>query len=180
MNILAISGSLRAASTNTALLEVLARAAPDGVGVMLYLGLGDLPIFNPDREGEATPASVRDWAARVEACDGLVIACPEYAHGIPGGLKNALDWLVSRYEIPHKPVMLAHSSQRGEFVLAALTEVLRAMSVRLVEDAFVRVPLVGRNPEEVATLLEGPATVAALRAALETFRSAITDAWEIR
>jgi NAD(P)H-dependent FMN reductase len=180
MKILALSGSLRAASTNTAMLEALARAAPEDVDVALYHGLGDLPVFNPDREGEMTPPPVLDWASRVAACDGLVIACPEYAHGIPGGLKNALDWLVSRYEIPHKPVMLAHASHRGEFVLQALSEVLKTMSVRLVDEAFVRVPLVGRKPEEVAALLEDPATVAALRDALERFRPAVTDAWDIR
>lgn len=180
MNILALSGSLRAASTNTALLEALARHAPDDMRVEIYRGLGDLPIFSPDREGDRTPAAVLDWTSRVEACDGLVIACPEYAHGIPGGLKNALDWLVSRYEIPHKPVMLAHVSHRGEFVLDALREVLRTMSVTLVDDAFIRVPLVGKTPGEVAGILDAEETKTLLRAALEEFRSAIADAWGMR
>ncbi|HET7411384.1 MAG TPA: NADPH-dependent FMN reductase [Pararhizobium sp.] len=180
MNILALSGSLRAASTNMALLEAVSASAPEGMAVALYRGLGDLPIFSPDREGEARPAAVLDLAARVEACDGIVIACPEYAHGIPGGLKNALDWLVSGFEIPGKPVMIAHSSHRGEFVLQALREVLKTMSVRLVEEAFVRVPLVGKKPDEAARILAAPETTAALRAALERFRPAITEARDMR
>lgn len=174
MNILAISGSLRAVSTNVALLDALARAAPDGLTVSRYCGLEALPIFNPDREGEATPAAVLDWANAVAACDGLVVACPEYAHGIPGGLKNALDWLVSRFEIPGKPVMIAHSSHRGEHVLAALREVLTTMSVDLVEEAFVRIPLVGKTTAEMQAMLDAPETRIALRDSLERFRSATT------
>ncbi|MGN6548609.1 MAG: NADPH-dependent FMN reductase [Pararhizobium sp.] len=174
MNVLTVSGSLRAASTNAALLDALARAAPDGVTVRQHRGLDALPIFNPDREGEATPAVVLDWAAAVAACDGLVLASPEYAHGIPGGLKNALDWLVSRFEIPGKPVMIAHASHRGEHALAALREVLKTMSVHLVEDAFVRVPLLGKAPAEVQAILDTAETRAALGNALERFRSATT------
>lgn len=180
MKILALSGSLRAASTNSALLEALARHSPGGMRVELYRGLGDLPIFNPDKEGEAAPAAVRGWAAEVEACDGIVIACPEYAHGIPGGLKNALDWLVSGPEIPGKPVMLAHGSHRGEYVLGALTVVLKTMSVELVEEAFVQVPLVGKKPAEIASILADGETATTLRQALERFRSAIAGASSIR
>lgn len=176
MRIIGISGSLRVASTNAALLEALARNAPEGIEIEVQRGLGDLPIFNPDREGEGTPAVVRAWAGAVEEAHGLVIACPEYAHGIPGGLKNALDWLVSRFEIPGKPVMLAHGSHRGEYVLDALSEVLRTMSVRLVDEAFVRVPLVGKSPDEVAAILHSPQVERTLRRALQTFRSATTDA----
>jgi NAD(P)H-dependent FMN reductase len=180
MHIIALAGSLRAASTNTALLEALARSTPRGMEVEICRGLSMLPIFNPDREGEATPAPVLDLAACVDRCDGLVIACPEYAHGIPGGLKNALDWLVSRHEIPHKPVMLAHASHRGEYALAALREVLVTIQVSLVDEAFVRVPLLGRKPEEIEELLRSDEIADALRAALERFRSAITDAGSLR
>jgi chromate reductase len=93
MRILAISGSLRAASSNTALLRAAAALAPEGMEVVLYGGLGDLPHFNPDLEGAAPPAVIDLWA-RVREADGLLIACPEYAHGVPGAMKNALDWLV--------------------------------------------------------------------------------------
>lgn len=174
MKLLAISGSLRAASTNTALLEALAATVPADIEITPYRGLGDLPIFNPDDEGERTPEAVAQWAAAVDAADGLVIACPEYAHGIPGGLKNALDWLVSRFEIPGKPVMLVHGSHRGQFALDALREVLRTMSVDLVDAAFVRIPLVGKTADERAAILADERVRRELRDALEIFRPAVT------
>jgi chromate reductase len=120
MRLLAISGSLRRVSTNSALLRAMAGNAPAGVSIDLFEGLGNLPIFNPDREGDLTPQPVLDFARQVGEADGLIIACPEYAHGIPGGLKNALDWLVSRDEIPFKPVMLVRASNRNDISDAAL------------------------------------------------------------
>lgn len=145
---LAISGSLRAASSNTTLLKALAIQAPVDVEIEVCDLIGTLPIFNPDMEGDETPSSVLALAEKVHAADGLIIACPEYAHGIPGGLKNALDWLVSRDEVPFKPVMLAHASHRGQFVLEALSEVLRTMSLDIVEAAFLQVPLLGKSAED--------------------------------
>ncbi|HHB81818.1 MAG TPA: NAD(P)H-dependent oxidoreductase, partial [Aliiroseovarius sp.] len=105
---LAISGSLRAASTNTALLHALALSAPPSVRVELFDGLAGLPAFSPDLEGAATPQPVRRFAARIQAADGVVISCPEYARALPGAFKNAIDWLVSRDEIVSKPVALLH------------------------------------------------------------------------
>ncbi|MES0038542.1 NAD(P)H-dependent oxidoreductase [Mesorhizobium sp. M0046] len=96
LNILAISGSLRAASTNSALLAALAQNAPPDCHVSVYDGLGRLPIFNPDDEGERTPPQAAVLIDAVTAADGVIVSCPEYAHGVPGGLKNVLDWLVSR------------------------------------------------------------------------------------
>ena len=148
MRFLAISGSLRAASSNTALLRALAARAPNDVEIEVCDLIGALPIFNPDLEGERTPAPVIALAQKVHAADGLIIACPEYAHGIPGGLKNALDWLVSRDEIPFKPVMLAHASHRGQFVLEALSEVLQTMSLDVVDAAFLKIPLLGKSMED--------------------------------
>src|SRR2546430_802254 len=105
---LGISGSLRAVSSNTSVLQAIAAVAPAGVAITVYDRLADLPPFNPDldREGDAPPAIVLDLRARIGAADALVISSPEYAHGVPGVLKNALDWLVSSLEFPGKPVAL--------------------------------------------------------------------------
>ena len=94
-------------------------------------------------------------------------------HGIPGGLKNALDWLVSRADIPHKPVMQAHASQRGDHALGALTDVLKTMSVRLVEAAFLRVDLLGKAPDQCRSILADAGTQAVLSARLQRFAQAI-------
>jgi len=169
----ALCGSLRRTSKNRVLLEALREAAPANVTIEICDLLGGLPIFNPDLEGEATPAPVTAFAAKIAAADGLIIASPEYAHGIPGGLKNALDWLVSRAEIPHKPVMQAHASQRGDYALDALTEVLKTMSVRLVEAAFLRVDLLGKTPDQLRSILADAGTQAVLAGRLRRFAQEI-------
>jgi chromate reductase, NAD(P)H dehydrogenase (quinone) len=100
---LAISGCLRRASTNTAALEALSRLAPAGVEVTLYRQIGALPHFNPDDDGETPPRAVVSLRELVGSSDGLLIAAPEYAHGVPGALKNALDWLVASLEFRPSP-----------------------------------------------------------------------------
>ena len=90
MNLLAISGSLRAASTNSALTRAAAALAPDGVTVTQSELLDSLPHFSPDRDGDAAPDSAREWRTQVGVADGMLFVTPEYAFGIPGSLKNAL------------------------------------------------------------------------------------------
>ncbi len=90
VNILGISGSLRNGSINTALLEGMQIVAPDGIELRLAHGIGELPHFNPDLE-PALPATVIAWREQIDWADALVISSPEYAHGTPGSLKNALD-----------------------------------------------------------------------------------------
>jgi chromate reductase len=91
MRILAVSGSLREGSFNTSLLRAALEAAPDGVELELWEGLGELPLYDEDFEADA-PESVRrlreDWAA----ADAILFATPEYNGSVPGGLKNAIDW----------------------------------------------------------------------------------------
>jgi chromate reductase, NAD(P)H dehydrogenase (quinone) len=137
MHLLALSGSLRAGSYNTAALRMLQQLAPEGVAVSLYEGLSTLPHFNPDVEMSALPESVADLRRLVAAADGLVIACPEYAHGIPGAFKNALDWLMGCTDFPGKPVMLINTAPRASHAQAQLVEVLTIMSARIVHEACV-------------------------------------------
>jgi chromate reductase len=91
MKILAISGSLRAASYNTALLRAATELAPEGVTLRLH-PLNDLPFFNQDVEDLGDPEPVAVWKAAVRDADGLLIACPEYNGGLTAVLKNAIDW----------------------------------------------------------------------------------------
>lgn len=172
----ALCGSQRKASTNRRLLEALRDNAPAGVSIEICELICELPIFNQDREGENTPAVVEEFAAKVRACDGIVIACPEYAHGLPGGLKNALDWLVSRDEVPFKPAMIAHASHRGDFVLEQLTEVLKTMSFRLVDEAFLRISLLGKSQDVQAAVLAVSAASNLLLSTLVKFCAAINRA----
>ena len=144
IGILAISGSLRRGSSNSALVDALARLAPDWVGVSTYRELGKLPPFNPDLDGDPAPPAVARFRAALQACDAVLISSPEYAHGVPGVLKNALDWVVGSGELVDKPVALINASPRATHAQASLTETLDVMSARLVPEASIAIPLQGR------------------------------------
>ncbi|HEY5945038.1 MAG TPA: NADPH-dependent FMN reductase, partial [Kofleriaceae bacterium] len=131
MNVLAISGSLRATSSNAAIVRAAARLAPPGVLIDAYEGVAALPHFSPDLDVAPVPPAVEALRAAVGRCDALMITTPEYAHGMPGSLKNALDWLVSATEPIDKAVLLISASPSGAaHAHAQLTEVLRTMSMR--------------------------------------------------
>jgi chromate reductase, NAD(P)H dehydrogenase (quinone) len=144
IKILAISGSLRKVSSNTALLQAAIALSPKNVEMKLYGGLGDLPHFNPDLEPKEPP-SVTDLRRQMGWSDGLVISSPEYAHGIPGVLKNALDWLVSGEEFVGKPIALFNASARAIHAQASLTEIVTTMAGRIVPEASITVSLLGKK-----------------------------------
>jgi chromate reductase, NAD(P)H dehydrogenase (quinone) len=144
IRILAISGSIRASSSNTALLHAATKLAPENVHIDIYGGLAELPHFNPDLDGDTVPASVSDFRNQLRAVDGVLISTPEYAHGVPGVLKNSLDWVVSSGEFVDKPVALINASPRSTYAQASLTETLTVMMARLIAEASITVPLLGR------------------------------------
>jgi chromate reductase len=148
MKIVAISGSLRAVSSNTAVLRAAARLAPSGVNIVLFDAIGQLPFFNPDLDGDRPPGTVAAFRALIGSADGILISSPEYARGVAGVMKNALDWLVSSFEFPDKPVGLINTSPRATDAMAALTLTLETMSARLVRDAFITLPLLGGANDE--------------------------------
>ncbi|HEY1720873.1 MAG TPA: NADPH-dependent FMN reductase [Magnetospirillaceae bacterium] len=147
LKVLAISGSLRRGSTNTAMLQAMAQLAPPDMAVTLFDGLGALPHFNPDIESDEI-ASVGRYRAALAEADGVLISTPEYAHGIPGVMKNALDWVVGSGELVEKPIALINPSPRSSYAQAAIMEVLWTMSGRLIEEAFVAVQMMGRKLPE--------------------------------
>lgn len=123
--------------------------------ITLYRGLADLPVFSPDREGANTPIEVHEFFDALRQADGVIISSPEYVRGIPGGLKNAIDWLVSGEEVIGKPIVLTHASHRGDDMLAALRLVLGTVTQRFCVDIFLQLPLMSKNPEEVREFLRG-------------------------
>lgn len=173
MKLLAISGSARRESVNTALLLALKDAAPAGVELSVFHRLDTLPVFSPDLEGERTPAEVLEFLQRVSACEGIIIASPEYVRAIPGGLKNAIDWMVSRFEVIGKPIALAHATHRGDDMLASLRLVLSTVSEGFLGDLFLRIPLIGKTPREIASILMLPERQSEMRAFLSAFVSAV-------
>ena len=153
MKILAISGSARAQSTNTALLQALADLAPSDIEIEVFAGIGDLPVFSPDREGDATPEIVRAFQHKIAAADALIIASPEYVRTLPGGLKNAIDWLVSGEHVIGKPIVLAHASHRGDDMLQTLRTVLSTISSNFNPGIFLRMPVMKQTPEAIAEFM---------------------------
>lgn len=140
VRLLAVSGSLRQASSNSILLRAAERLCPEGVLLIHYEGIDKLPHFNPDLL-ENPPEAVAELCSIVGQADGLLISCPEYARGIPGSFKNMLDWLVSSEEFPGKPVALFNASPRASHAQAALRLVLETMSARIIEEASITVNL---------------------------------------
>jgi len=176
MKILAICGSLRAGSSNAALLEAAARIARPEMEIVLYQGLGELPHFNPDLDGEgdSPPPPVADLRTQVSAAAGVIISSPEYAHGVPGSLKNALDWLVSYPDFAGKPVLLWNASAAGgDYAQASLLETLKTMSARVLVEDCLLTPFLPRRLAPGADL-PGEAT-RALRRSLAALAAAAGD-----
>ncbi|HEY4642358.1 MAG TPA: NADPH-dependent FMN reductase [Thermoanaerobaculia bacterium] len=130
MNILAITGSLRSASKNTQLLRALAALDPS---ITLYEKIGELPHFNSDVDDAGAPQPVLDYREQLRAAGLVVISSPEYAHGVPGVMKNALDWVVGSGELIDKPIVLINTSAASKFVIPQLAETLTVMSAKVVK-----------------------------------------------
>lgn len=173
MKLLAISGSARQDSTNTALLMAMRRLAPDGVQVSVFHRLDTLPVFSPDAEGERTPVAVLRFLELIAGADGVIISSPEYVRSIPGGMKNAIDWMVSRFEIIGKPIALAHASHRGDEMLTSLRMVLATVSDGFLPNVFLRVPLVGKSPDDIDALMDDAGYAAPVTGFLSDFAAAI-------
>ncbi|MFA7494691.1 MAG: NADPH-dependent FMN reductase [Acidithiobacillus sp.] len=173
MKILAISGSARESSTNTALLRAMRKLAPVDVELLVIHNLNTLPIFSPDTEGNKTPMVVCEFLETVSVADGIIISSPEYVRAIPGGLKNAIDWMVSRFEIIDKPISLVHASHRGDDMLASLRLVLSTVSSNFLESLFFRIPLIGKSPQEITELLSQPEHESQIVSFLHNFVAAL-------
>jgi chromate reductase len=105
--------------------------------VEIFEGAGELPPFNPDldREGDVPPPAVAAFRALLGDADAFVISSPEYAHGVPGAFKNALDWIVSSGEFGGKPVAIVSASVGGQYARRALIDTLTVMGANVLTEA---------------------------------------------
>jgi chromate reductase, NAD(P)H dehydrogenase (quinone) len=167
MGILAISGSLRSRSTNTSLLRALAMLARPELDISLWEELAQIPPFNPDLEDANSSGPVARFRTALQKSALILLSTPEYAHGVPGALKNALDWVVGSGELSDKPVVMVNASSRGTYAQASLREILKTMDARLLSDAEVTVNILGKDwtPEQIAAT---PEYAAPLNAFLRT------------
>lgn len=171
MSLLLISGSLRAGSTNTALLRTAHAIDPD---TELFAGMGALPHFSPDDDGDDLPAPVAELRAAVGRVDAILVCTPEYAGALPGAFKNLLEWLVGGGEAYRKPIAWINVSGPAAPTGAAdahdsLRKVVRYLSMGIVEEACVRIPLARSDVGEDG-LVADPAVRERLGAALAALR----------
>jgi chromate reductase len=181
VRILLISGSLRNASTNTAVLRTAGLLAPEGVTTELYGGMDRLPHFNPDddREGHPVHVAVHALRERVAAAHALLLCTPEYAGALPGALKNLLEWTVGDAGTYRKPMGWINASGPAAPTGAAdahdsLRKVLGYVHADIVEAACVRIP-VTRDAVGPDGLLADPAIRTAITELLATLAGHVAE-----
>jgi len=153
MKVLALSGSLRKGSYNTAIVNALKKMEPEDVAIEIYTQLGLLPFFNADfdnhtLEQDNSPALVIELRKKVSQADALIISTPEYAFQLPGVLKNGLDWLVSSSAIIDKPVVIISASTSGmggEKAHLALTNLMNVISGKIIKNSSLQVAKVNKK-----------------------------------
>ena len=129
--IVAISGSLRSNSSNNTVIQLAAELLKEKAEVIIYNGLGQLPHFDDSKEPDEAVTAFRKI---LKESDGVLICSPEYAFGVPGSLKNALDWTVSSGELVYKPLALITAATGGDKAHAALLNTFTALSTNVTED----------------------------------------------
>jgi NAD(P)H-dependent FMN reductase len=139
-NVIAICGSTRHASINYGLIKAIEDLSEESLDITLYHGIERLPQFNPDNDGENVTKEVADFRQQLDNAEGIIICTPEYAHGVPGTLKNAIDWTISSSSFPHKPTMLITASTGGHYGHKSLLETLKAIEARNVENLQLVIP----------------------------------------
>lgn len=135
-----LNGSTRETSANKLFIRAIERLAGDRAHFTLYPSTADLPHFNPDLDIDPPPLPVAHFRELLRSNDALLICTPEYAMGVPGSLKNALDWTVSSADLRMKPTMLVTASLSGEKAQAALLDTLNVLEAAITPETTVLIP----------------------------------------
>ena len=141
-SIFTIPGSLRNGSSNHNILKFLGTLAPANINYTIYDGLSTIPPFDPGLDNDTPPQAVAELRPLITNADAIIICTPEYAFGVPGQLKNALDWLVSSGTLVDKLVALITASSSGEYGHPSLLRTLGALSANVIEDACLLLPFI--------------------------------------
>ena len=171
--IVAISGSLKSTSANTNILRAMAKIAPENISIKIVEGLDQLPHFNP--EITENILAVTHFRNQIIAADGVVFSTPEYAFGVPGVLKNALDWLVSSGELNDKPVAAISVSPihtGGDKALASLLLTLSALGTNTTQNASLAIGTIKSKMNEAGEITN-PETLQELNAVLTALLESI-------
>jgi chromate reductase, NAD(P)H dehydrogenase (quinone) len=154
VKILAIPGSLRATASNYKIITYAASLVPSNIEYKIYEGLADIPPFNDSNDAPEAVTKFRDLLA---SADAVLICSPEYAFGVPGALKNAIDWTVSSGELTNKPVALVTAATGGDKAHAAWLLIFKALSSIIPENGTLLIPYVKTKLNEKGEVSD-PAT----------------------
>jgi NAD(P)H-dependent FMN reductase len=146
--ILAIPGSTRQSSTNLNLIKAISDLFAEKLAINIFRGLSDIPHFNPDLDTENPPKNVSDFRSQLKEADGILICTPEYAMGVPGTLKNAIDWTVSSMEFSRKPVALITASLSGQKAHLSLLDTLKVIESDIPEKSQLLISFVKTKVKE--------------------------------
>jgi NAD(P)H-dependent FMN reductase len=171
-NILAISGSLREGSSNHTILQFLGKMMPAETHYTIYDGLRDIPAFDPGIDNGNPPAPVADLREKLSQAHGIIICTPEYAFGVPGALKNALDWTVSSGSFSGKPTALITASTGGENAHEAMIKILGAIDAKLSPETTLLIQFV-RSKMDADSNVTDPDTVQQVKILLEALMISI-------
>ena len=169
IKILAISGSLRTSSSNTKILKLIERLVPENVEFNIYPGLSGIPHFD---DADNVPAAVSVWRKELREADAVLICTPEYAFGVPGTLKNALDWTVSSGELVNKPLALITASTGGDKAHAAFLQIFTALSAKIPEGGSLLIPFI-RSKINAAGEIPDAAVLKAIQGVIDALISSI-------
>ena len=170
--ILAIPGSLRSGSTNHHILKHFSNLVPAGVSYQIYAGLASIPPFDPGNDDDYPPEPVFELRELLKQADGVIICTPEYAFGVPGQLKNMLDWTVSSGSFSEKPVALITASLGGEAAHAAMLLILGALNAQVADGAKLNISFI-RSKMDIEGNVTDAHTVEAMNSVLQAFLSGI-------
>lgn len=134
IKIAAICGSTKKNSLNLSLIKAIAELAHEEFEFKIVSNIDQIPHFNPDLDSESPPDAVSTFRAQLKEADAILICTPEYAMGVPGTLKNAIDWTVSSCEFSHKATALITASSQGQKGHAALLETLKIIEANIPEE----------------------------------------------
>jgi len=171
-SVLAISGSLRAGSSNHNILKFLGGLVPNDTNYSIYERLAHIPPFDPGLDHEHPPEAVSELRSFMKNAAGIVICTPEYAFGVPGQLKNMLDWMVSSSSLVDQPVALITASSVGTHAHAALLLTLGALSAKVTDEATLLIPFIRSKIDAEGNIIDKE-TERALRGAMKAFLEAI-------
>jgi chromate reductase, NAD(P)H dehydrogenase (quinone) len=168
--ILAVSGSLRSNSSNALIIKEIQKWVPQHITFTIYQDMATLPAFDDSME---TPEPVVAWRRLLAVADGVLICSPEYAFGIPGALKNAMDWTVGSGELVNKPLVLVTAATGGDKAHAAWLQIFTALSANIPDGGSLLIPFVRSKLNE-----KGEVSDVATREALQSILRVLINSIE--